>query len=103
MQRVRPSRSLRLSVYTRDGFACVWCGGTPARGARLTCDHVVPHIEPFNGPTSLDNLWTACVPCNSLRRDLPLELFAAYLTARGLDGTSIVLRALSRAGMNTAA
>ena len=99
MRRVRPSRSLVLAVYTRDGFACVWCGGTRERGARLTCDHIVPHAEPFNGPTALANLWTACLPCNGLRRDLPLDLFAMYLTARGLDGTAIVLRALARAGL----
>ena len=51
----------RFDVLERDGFRCVYCGATPDEG-RLVMDHVVPVIE--GGPSTADNLVTACEPCN---------------------------------------
>lgn len=51
---------LRLSVFQRDSFTCRYCGE-----AELTephCDHVVPVSQ--GGPSTLENLVTACGPCN---------------------------------------
>lgn len=50
---------LRLAVFERDGFACTYCGSQED----LACDHVVPLIQ--DGKSTLDNLTTACKPCNS--------------------------------------
>jgi hypothetical protein len=57
------SPELRSEVYQRDGFVCVYCGATED----LTCDHVTPVSN--GGPTTLENLATACRPCNSRKRD----------------------------------
>jgi len=65
------SAETRSAVFTRDGFACVYCGSPDD----LTCDHVVPVSK--GGATELDNLRTACRPCNSSKRDKPLELWLA--------------------------
>lgn len=55
-----PSR-LRFEVLRRDNHACRYCGAA-APGARLHVDHVVP--EALGGPTTPDNLVTACEDCN---------------------------------------
>ena len=33
----------RLSIYLRDGLACVWCGQAVEDGIKLTLDHLIPH------------------------------------------------------------
>lgn len=58
----RPVLSRRLSrreVFTRDGFVCQYCG-RPAKV--LTLDHVVPRVR--KGPSTWENVVTACVSCN---------------------------------------
>lgn len=51
----------RRNVFLRDGYRCQYCGEVlPA--AELTTDHVVPRSR--GGPTSWDNVVTACSPCN---------------------------------------
>lgn len=52
-------QELRAKVFERDGYACTYCGD----GNDLTCDHVVPLVR--GGTNDLDNLTTACRPCNS--------------------------------------
>ena len=59
--------SLRFKVLKRDGFRCVYCGGTPDRGYELHVDHVIP-----GGPATEDNLVTACWECNLGKSDKPL-------------------------------
>lgn len=51
--------AIRLSVYARDGFACVYCGDRN----RLTLDHVVAVSR--GGTDNAENLVTACKSCNS--------------------------------------
>lgn len=56
-------QDLRREVYERDDFTCVYCGSEE----KLTCDHVLAVSR--GGATTLDNLATACGPCNSRKRD----------------------------------
>lgn len=48
----------RLSVYKRDGFQCVKCGGND-----LTIDHIIPIAK--GGTNADNNLQTLCRSCNS--------------------------------------
>ena len=67
---------LRLAIYLRDRFTCVYCladlhGADPRD---ITLDHVTPQSDGGgNGP---DNMVTACRACNCSRQDKPLSRFA---------------------------
>jgi hypothetical protein len=52
-------KELRWAVWERDDFTCLDCGTR----RNLSIDHVIPESQ--GGPTTLDNLKTRCVPCNS--------------------------------------
>lgn len=56
-------RVLRVTVFERDDFTCQYCG---ARGVSLQCDHIIPVSR--GGSNELDNLTTACRPCNQSKR-----------------------------------
>jgi hypothetical protein len=60
-KRVNPSKKLRFDVFKRDRFTCQYCGAQPP-GVVLEVDHIHPVVE--GGKTSIDNLITACEPCN---------------------------------------
>jgi 5-methylcytosine-specific restriction endonuclease McrA len=64
--RQRKSSSKRARIFARDGFRCQYCG---ERGGLfdLTMDHILP--ESRGGPTSPENLVTACRPCNQRKGD----------------------------------
>lgn len=64
--RVNPSKRMRFEVFKRDGFTCQYCGAT-AQDAKLVCDHIDPVAN--GGLTELDNLITACEPCNQGKSD----------------------------------
>lgn len=55
------SPSLRFEVFRRDAFTCQYCGRR-APEVVLHVDHVTPWAR--NGPTTLENLRTACSDCN---------------------------------------
>lgn len=55
---------LRTFVFRRDEYRCVYCG-TPTD--RPQCDHVIPRSR--GGPDAVENLVTACKPCNSAKKD----------------------------------
>ena len=61
-------RELRAFVFARDDFTCQYCG---ARGGSLQCDHIIPFSK--GGSNELDNLVTACKPCNQSKRDKTLD------------------------------
>ena len=61
--------ALRLKVYERDGFKCVYCGARK----NLSCDHVTP--ESKGGETAIGNLVTACRTCNSRKKAKSLQDF----------------------------
>lgn len=55
------SKRTRFEVFKRDGFVCVYCGAHPP-AIVLHVDHVHPVAE--GGTNDVDNLVTACEPCN---------------------------------------
>lgn len=61
-RRAGVSPKLRFAVLRRDGFACAYCGARP-KEKQLQVDHVVPVAA--GGPTTLENLVTACTDCNA--------------------------------------
>lgn len=56
------SKKLRFSIFERDNFTCQYCGAKPGEYG-LHVDHVIPLAG--GGPSTADNLVTACEPCNS--------------------------------------
>jgi hypothetical protein len=58
-----PAR-LRREVLHRDSHQCRYCGVT---GVPFEMDHVMAEIH--GGPTSYENLATACMPCNRRKGD----------------------------------
>jgi len=52
---------LRNQVYERDNYTCRYCLSDDYPRGWLVADHVIPTPS---GPTTLDNLVTACRPCN---------------------------------------
>ena len=63
------SPGLRLRVYERDRFRCVFCGRSPISDltAQLHLDHKRPFSE--GGLTVLENLQTLCSVCNLGKSD----------------------------------
>lgn len=55
------SKKLRFEVFKRDGFVCQYCGATPP-SVILHVDHI--HPVAGGGKNHIDNLITACEPCN---------------------------------------
>jgi hypothetical protein len=55
---------VRLKVFQRDNFKCVFCGKSPAThpGSVLHVDHIKPFAKA--GKTELNNLQTLCKECN---------------------------------------
>jgi len=76
----------RLAIYARDAHACVYCGSA----ANLSLDHIVP--RELGGTHEASNLVTACVRCNSARRDLPLSDWLDVMADRGVDRAELRLR-----------
>ena len=67
-------RLLRQAVFERDGWVCVYCG---KRTGTLTCDHVFPVSQ--GGSSTLDNLVTACLACNTAKATRTPEEWRAQL------------------------
>ncbi len=65
---------LRAATFERDGEACVYCG---ASEVDVECDHVIPLSR--GGVSALENLATACVPCN---RSKGAKLLSEWLPGR---------------------
>ncbi|MDR3673932.1 MAG: HNH endonuclease signature motif containing protein [Acidobacteriota bacterium] len=63
------SREDAMKIFKRDKFKCYYCGLDGLRDFEswliLTIDHVHPHSK--GGQRSMDNLVTACQPCNLLK------------------------------------
>lgn len=58
---------LRFQILARDGFRCVYCGLAPCDGVELHVDHIVPLSA--GGPSTHENLRTACSECNIGKSD----------------------------------
>lgn len=61
MARKSTGKSLRFDVFHRDAFTCRYCGAQPP-AVVLVIDHVLPVAQ--GGGNGIDNLVTACEPCN---------------------------------------
>lgn len=65
----RLSREGALKVYRRDQFKCQYCGLDGLHSFEnwlvLTVDHVHPHAR--GGGRHMENLVTACQPCNVIK------------------------------------
>ncbi len=81
---IRPST--RWAIYLRDRLACVYCGASCA----LSLDHVVPHSA--GGSHAACNLVTACVPCNSARKDRPMREWIAIVSSRTSESIDSIAR-----------
>ena len=57
-------RPTRKSIFTRDGYRCVYCG---TNHLPLTIDHVTPRVR--GGKDEWDNLVCCCTKCNNLKGD----------------------------------
>jgi len=57
-------RPTRKSIFTRDGYRCVYCG---TNHLPLTIDHVIPRVR--GGKDEWDNLVCCCTKCNNLKGD----------------------------------
>ena len=87
--------SLRLALYCRDGFRCVYCGRqvdfmlTRSNGTHpgLELDHIEPRC--WGGQTEPWNLATCCLECNDLKHAKDLDHFIAVA---GLDREVILRR-----------
>ncbi len=78
-KRVGLSKKVRFEVFKRDSFTCQYCGAHPP-ATILHVDHIRPVAE--GGTNEIDNLITACQPCNSGKGAIPLEAVPDSLTKR---------------------
>lgn len=67
------SQKLRNKVMMLDDFTCVYCG---YRDADVTIDHLIPIS--IGGGDVIENLFTACLPCNLRKSDRPLWVAKMY-------------------------
>lgn len=69
-KRAEVAVGIRFDVFKRDGFRCRYCGRSADDGAVLHVDHVTAQSK--GGPTTLENLVTACFECNLGKSDKDL-------------------------------
>ena len=67
-----------MAIKRQHGFRCHYCGCSPHR---LTRDHYIPLNK--GGLHAASNIVPACLSCNSAKRDLLPEEFAAFRRHRG--------------------
>lgn len=97
-------RGLRFEVFKRDGFRCRYCGRGP-EAVLLEADHVVPEHD--GGPTTIENLVTACADCNRGKGARSLTTAPAELDlaarAHDLEERAAQITAMLEAGAHLAA
>lgn len=73
---VQVRKDLRLAIYLRDNFHCIYCERDlhGAASMDLTLDHLLPDSQ--GGCNSPKNLVLACRKCNCSRQDMPWRQFA---------------------------
>lgn len=73
-------KDLRLAIYLRDRFTCLYCCRDlhDAAPSDITLDHVQASVD--GGSNEPGNLVTACRTCNCSRQDKPLARFAGRET-----------------------
>jgi hypothetical protein len=76
------SKRTRFEVFKRDNFACQYCGAHPP-AVVLEVDHIVPVAE--GGQNDMDNLVTACFPCNRGKAAIGLDVVPQSLANKAAD------------------
>lgn len=93
------SKKTRFEIFKRDGFACRYCGAHPP-DAILEVDHILAVAN--GGGNDMDNLLTACLPCNRGKSATPLDSVPQTLSDKAaevaeaeaqLEGYQEILRA----------
>lgn len=59
--------ALRIAIFTRDKFKCIYCGLGAKDGAVLNVDHILPISK--GGSNEAYNLQTLCRDCNNGKAD----------------------------------
>lgn len=90
----RPAAFTRAGIFLRDRNRCAYCGGH-FRSKELTFDHVYPRSK--GGPTSWENVVSACSPCNARKADKTLAEAGMRLRIEPVQPTCAHLDALARA------
>jgi hypothetical protein len=70
--------AIRLEVFKRDNFTCVYCGKV---GGKLEADHAIPFSK--GGEDSMENLVTACRKCNRQKYNKSVEEFKEWRKTHG--------------------
>ena len=60
----REWRQLAYKCKLRDGRRCMCCGATPAEGARIVSDHIIPIRVAWSSRLDPSNVQTLCDDCN---------------------------------------
>lgn len=76
--------ALRAELMERDEWTCRYCGDT-VTAATATLDHV--HPQSLGGPSTPENLTTACLTCNAIKSgrtydDAAADILAALVRRR---------------------
>jgi 5-methylcytosine-specific restriction endonuclease McrA len=58
----RKYKEVRLKALARDGYVCYYCG---AEDKDMTIDHIIPVSKAPEMAIDINNMVTACKPCNS--------------------------------------
>lgn len=58
----RKYKEVRLKALARDGYVCHYCG---AEDKDMTIDHIIPVSKAPELAIDINNMITACKPCNS--------------------------------------
>lgn len=78
-KRTAVSKRTRFSVFARDNFTCRYCG-RQSDSVVLVIDHLIPVAA--GGTNDMENLVTACEPCNQGKSDTSLTQHAPNETDR---------------------
>lgn len=73
--------AVRWRVYHRDGFKCYYCGRGGAE-VPLTVDHIL--AQELGGETTMENLVSACRPCNKLKKNMTVDEWLATCAKKGI-------------------
>lgn len=76
------SQVVQWNVFRRDGYRCRYCG---RNDVPLTVDHLITWED--SGPSTEDNLFSSCRPCNRARGNVAYEqwLCSSYYQSRSKD------------------
>ena len=81
------AKDKRLALYLRDDLKCAFCDCVVVPGVTATLDHVL--ACELGGTNDTTNLVTACISCNSAKRDLSMRKWFAVLRMNNVNTNRI--------------